>query len=225
MSATYGEARTERVLGATSTTGTIAEAAGSIAVIVLSIIGLAQETASTTIVAVTTIVLGAALLAEGGALAGEFARLTMLSGEPIGTADNVLGGMSLQVACGGVALVLGILSLLAVSVATLPAAAAILVGGAMMLTAGTIPQMRQLRAMTSGTSEIALLIGRSSMSGMAGAQFLCGVAAIVLGILALSSASTETGRTLVLVGFLIIGGAMTIGVTAMSGNFLRFFTR
>lgn len=60
---------------------------------------------------------------------------------------------------------------------------------------------------------------------MAGAQFLSAVAAIVLGILALSAASVETGRTLVLVGYLIIGGAMTIGVTAMSGNFMRFFTR
>jgi len=224
MSTTYGEARTERVLGATSVTGTIAEAAGSIAVIVLSIIGLAQGTASATIVAVTTIVLGAALLAEGGALAGEFAWLAMLSGEP-GTADSVLGGMSLQVACGGIALVLGILALLGVSVGTLPAAAVILVGGAMMLTAGTIPQLRQLRAITAGTSEVAQSIGRSSMAGMTGFQFLSGVAAIVLGILALSAPSLETGRTLDLVGFLIIGGAMTIGVTAMSGNFLRFFTK
>jgi len=224
MSASYGEARTERALDTTSATGTIAEAAGSIAVIVLSIIGLAQGTASATIVAVTTIVLGAALLAEGGALAGEFGRLTMLSGEP-GAADNMLGGMSLQVSSGGIALVLGILALLGVSATTLPAAAVILVGGALMLTAGTIAQLRQLRAMTSGTSEMAVLIGRSSMSGMAGAQFLSAVAAIVLGILALSAASVETGRTLVLVGYLIIGGAMTIGVTAMSGNFMRFFTR
>lgn len=224
MSATYGEARIERVLGATSATGTIAEAAGSIAVIILSIIGLAQGTASATIVAVTTIVLGAALLAEGGALAGEFSRLATLTGEPV-AADSVLSGMSLQVASGGVALVLGILALLGVSATTLTAAAAILVGAALMLTAGTIPQLRQLRSLTTGSSEIVQMIGRSSMGGMAGAQFLAGVAAIVLGILALSSGATETSRTLILVGFLIIGGAMTVGVTAMSGNFLRFFTR
>lgn len=224
MSSTYSEARTERVLGATSTTGTIAEAAGSIAVIVLSIIGLAQGTASLTIVAVTAIVLGAALLAEGGALAGEFSRLAMITGEPM-AADNVLSGMSLQVASGGIVLVLGILALLGVSSATLPAAATIIVGAALMLTAGSIPQLRQLRSMTSGSSEIVQMIGRTSMSGMAGAQFLAGVAAIVLGILALSTTAAETSRTLVLVGFLVVGGAMTIGVTAMSGNFLRFFTR
>lgn len=224
MSASYGEARTERVLGATSTTGTIAEAAGSIAVIVLSIIGLAQGTTSATIVAVTAIVLGAALLAEGGAWAGEFARLSMLTGESV-SADSIVSGMSLQVACGGITLVLGILALLGVSAATLTAAAVIIVGAAMMLTAGTIPQLRQLRSLTSGTSEIVQMIGRTSMSGMAGAQFLSGVAAIVLGILALSSTATETGRTLIMVGFLVIGGAMTIGVTAMSGNFMRFFTR
>lgn len=223
MSASYGEARTERVLGATSTTGTIAEAAGSIAVIVLSIIGLAQTTTSVTIVAVTAIVLGAALLAEGGALAGEFARLSLLSGDS--GADSIVSGMSLQVASGGITLVLGILALLGVSAATLTAAAVIVVGAAMMLTASTIPQLRQLRSMTSGGSEIVQMIGRTSMSGMAGAQFLAGVAAIVLGILALSSTATETGRTLIMVGFLVVGGAMTIGVTAMSGNFLRFFTR
>ena len=224
MSATYGEARTERVLGATSTTGTIAEAAGSIAVIVLSIIGLAQGTTSAIIVAITAIVLGAALLAEGGALAGEFTRLATLSGES-GVADSIVGGMSLQVACGGITLVLGILALLGVSAAALTAAAVIVVGAALMLTAGTIPQLRQLRSLTSGGSEIVQMIGRTSMSGMAGAQFLGGVAAIVLGILALSSTGVETGRTLIMVGFLVIGGAMTIGVTAMSGNFLRFFTR
>jgi hypothetical protein len=224
MSASYGEARTERVLGATSTTGTIAEAAGSIAVIVLSIIGLAQTTTSATIVAVTAIVLGAALLAEGGALAGEFARLSLLSGESA-SADSIVSGMSLQVASGAIVLVLGILALLGVSAATLTAAAVIVVGAAMMLTASTIPQLRQLRSITSGGSEIVQMIGRTSMSGMAGAQFLAGVAAIVLGILALSSTAVETGRTLVMVGFLVVGGAMTIGVTAMSGNFLRFFTR
>src|SRR6185312_12468190 len=142
----------------------------------LSIIGLAQGTASATIVAVTTIVLGAALLAEGGTLAGEFARLTMLNGEP-DAADSVMGGMSLQVSGGGIALVLGILSLLAVAVGTLPAAAVILVGGVMMLTAGTIPQLRQLRAVSTGSSAIAQWIGRSSMSGMLGALVLCGIGA------------------------------------------------
>lgn len=224
MSSTYSGPRTERVLGTTSTTGTIAEAAGSIAVIVLSIIGLAQATPSNTIVAVTAIVLGAALLAEGGALAGEFSRLATVTGEPTG-ADNVLSGMSLQVACGGTVLVLGILALLSVGTATLPAAASIIVGAALMLTASIIPQLRQLRSVTAGTSDIAQMIGSTSMSGMTGAQFLSGVAAIVLGILALTDATAETARTLVLVGFLVVGGAMTIGVTAMSGNFLRFFSR
>jgi hypothetical protein len=222
MSASYGEARTERVLGATSATGTIAEAAGSIAVIVLSIIGLAQGTGSLTIVAVTTIVLGAALLAEGGALAGEFTRLAMVSGEPA-NADTALNGMSLQVSSGGIALVLGILALLGVQAEILCAAALIVVGGTLLVTAGTIPQLRQARSMTSGASEIVQMIGRTSMAGMAGMQFLCGVAAIVLGILALSA--TGMGRSFVLVGFLIVGGVMTVGVTAMSGNFLRFFTR
>lgn len=50
MATTYEEVRLGRTVGAT---GTIAEAAGSIAVIVLSIIGLAQMTASPTIVAAT----------------------------------------------------------------------------------------------------------------------------------------------------------------------------
>ena len=68
---------------------------------------------------------------------------------------------------------------------------------------------------------------RASMSGLVGFQFLSGVAAVVLGILALAGAGhgTESIRTLVLVGFLVVGGAMTIAVTAMSGNFMRFFTR
>jgi hypothetical protein len=222
MSMTYGE---KGVIGTTAgTTGTIAEAAGSIAVIVLSIIGLAQTTPGISIVAVAVIVLGAALLAEGGALAGEFSRLVATSGEIV-SADTEISGMSLQVAGGGTALVLGILALLGVASDTVTAAAVILVGAVLLLTAGTIPQLRQLRARATGTSEMALIIGRSAMSGMAGAQFLCGVAAIVLGILALSAADMASARNLILVGLLVIGGAMTIGVTAMSGNMLRFFVK
>lgn len=95
----------------------------------------------------------------------------------------------------------------------------------LLLTASTVPQVRQLRAQAAGTSDVVQMIGRSSMTGMAGAQFLCGVAAIVLGILALSSGSAAAARTLILVGLLVSGGAMTVGATAMSGNLLRFFTK
>jgi hypothetical protein len=219
MSAAYGEARTEKVI---STTGTIAEAAGSIAVIVLSIIGLAQTAASATIVAVTTIVLGAALLAEGGALASEFSKITTAGTSTTMTAENALGGMSLQVYGGAITLVLGILATLGISTEILCSAALILVGGVLLLTAGTAPQIRQMSQMSvGGTQSVSTL----SMSGMTGFQFLNGVAAIVLGILSLTGHSTESVRTLVLVGFLVVGGAMTIGVTAMSGNFLRFFTK
>jgi hypothetical protein len=219
---TYGEKRTEAT--SLTLTGTIAEAAGSIAVIVLSIIGLAQSSASATIVAVTVIVMGAALLAEGGALASEFSRLATVNGDAA-AADTQISGMSLQVTGGGVALVLGILALLNVATETLLAVALIMVGGVMLLTAGTIPQLRQIRAQTAGASEIVQMIGRSAMSGLAGAQLLCGLAAIVLGILALSAADVALARTLVLSGLLVVGGAMTIGVTAMSGNMMRFFTR
>jgi len=221
MATTYEEVRLGRTVGAT---GTIAEAAGSIAVIVLSIIGLAQMTASPTIVAVTVIVLGAALLAEGGALAAEFAHLVGPAGG-VSSVDTEMSGMSLQVAGGGTTLVLGILALLGVASETLSSAALILAGAVLLLTASTIPQVRQLRAQAAGTSEVVQMIGRSSMTEMAGAQFLCGVAAIVLGILALSSGSAAAARTLILVGLLVSGGAMTVGATAMSGNLLRFFTK
>ena len=221
MATTYEDVRLGKTVGAT---GTIAEAAGSIAVIVLSIIGLAQAVPSPTIVAVTIIVLGAALLAEGGTLATEFARLAGLN-EGMSATDTEMSGMSLQVAGGGTALVLGILALLGVSTDTLSSAAIILAGAVLLLTAGTIPHLRRVRAQTAGISEVAQMIGRSSMTGMAGAQFLCGVGAIVLGILALSNASMEAARTLILVGLLVSGGAMTIGATAMSGNLMRFFTK
>lgn len=221
MSVTYSER--EREAARVGATGTIAEAAGSIAVIVLSIIGLAQATPSAAIVSVAVIVMGAALLAEGGALAGEFARLATLSGEML-SSDDEMSGMSVQVAGGGVTLILGILALLGVAPPTLTSVAVILIGSVLLLTSGTVPQIRQMRArLTAQGSEVAQTIGRSAMTGMAGAQFLCGVAAIVLGILALSHGASAA--TLILVGLLVSGGAMTVVVTAMSGNMLRFFTR
>lgn len=219
MAMTYDVSKTSTTVGAT---GAIAEAAGAIGVIVLSIIALAQAPASATIVAVTVIVLGAALLAEGGAWAGEFSRLVNFSGG-VTSMETQVHGASLQLVGGGTALVLGILALLGVAPGTLPAAAVIMVGGVLLLSAGTIPQLRQARAQLAGASEFTQTIWRSAVNGIAGAEILCGIAAIVLGILALSTGYLDSMRQMTMVGTLVLGGAMVFGVTATSGSLMRFF--
>jgi hypothetical protein len=74
----------------------------------------------------------------------------------------------------------------------------------------------------AGLSEIAQRVAQAAVSGAVGTQVLAGVAAIVLGILALVS---EThAANLALVGLLVLGAAITLTATALAGRLLRLFS-
>jgi hypothetical protein len=84
MSTTYNEKTFLEI----ETTGSVIEAATGVAVIVLAIIGL--ERADTGFMtSITGIVLGAALLAEGGAIAAEYSKLlAMVTGGTVGASSS-----------------------------------------------------------------------------------------------------------------------------------------
>lgn len=218
MATTY----TERDVARVEATGSIVETAGGIAVVILSIIALSRTT-SLTLPPIAVIILGAALLAEGGTIATEFSRmLSMVSGGAL-NALEVGGGMTAEIFIGAAVLVLGILALVGIGTATLIPVAVIATGGMMLLTAGGVQRLNQIRVQTGGATETAQSLMLSAGSGAAAFQILMAIAAVVLGILALSSAGAT--MTYTLAGLLILGAAIALSGTAITGSMMRFLNR
>jgi len=161
------------------------EAAAALAVVALAIVGLAR-TDSFILAAIAVIIFGAAILTEGGAGAAIFSARGQLGTE----AESWTGGLSSDFLAGVGGIVLGILALLGVASGVLLSVAALLFGAAYLL---------------SG-------LGGTQMAWFSyafGGQLLVGLAAVVLGILAVVG---QDSLTLVLVSLLILGaGALFTG--------------
>lgn len=228
MATTY----TERGFASAEATGTIAEAAGGIAVMVLAIIGLARAEAAP-LTSIGILVLGAALLAEGTAVAGEYMQaIKDTSATPVDVQAGT--GMTMEIFIGGAVLVLGILSLIGVSATSLAPVAVIAAGALMLVSAPTMLQLNEIRRQSDGVSEQAQSLMRASAASVSGIQILTGLTAIVLGILALATGGTavagvaSTGQEaahLTLVALLVLGAALTFNGTALTGSVMRMINR
>jgi hypothetical protein len=202
------------------TTGSVVEATLGIAVVVLAIIGLAHAD-WVVFGAIAAIVLGAALLAQGGAVAAEYTKLlAIISGGTLG-AIELGGGMTVEVLAGGSIVVLGILALVGFSPDVLLAAGVIAVGASLVLAASGLQRLNTLKVQAAGMSELAQKVTEAAVACAITAQVLCGGAAIVLGILALTVTAHAT--VLMLVGLLVLGATVALSGTALTGRLLRLF--
>jgi hypothetical protein len=183
--------------------GSAMEAIAALATMALAIVGLAGVF-STTLAAIATIIVGAAILIEGGSFsAGAFAAR--------GYAADVGAGLSAQ-ALGGIAgIVLGILALLGVAQPTLLSVAVLVYGAAFLLS-------RMEFAQTFAASGSVELPWREAGSG----QVLIGVAGVVLGILAVIGISS---LTLVLVALLSFGAAALFSGSALGAKSVAALNR
>ena len=160
------------------------EAVGGIAAVVLSIMGL-NGVLQTDLAAITVILIGASLLFEGSALAASYRRL-LSNFEGSSTNSTEFGGaLTVEFLAGFTGIVLGILALLGISTWTLIATSAIVYGCAFLLNSGAIMRMHSLSLSGLHTQEQYRETARDAVSAGAGSHMLIGLAAIVLGILAL----------------------------------------
>lgn len=204
-------------------TSSIVEAGSGLAVMVLAIIGLAGAS-PTFMVAIGGIALGAALLIEGGAVAGEYSKLLSMTTEGRFEAAELGGGMTTELIAGGAALVLGILALLHLAPLTLMPIAVITVGAALVLTSGAVMRLNDVKVQAIGLSATAQRVTHAAVSSAAGAQVFVGVGSIVLGILALTTAPGSAAM-LTLVALLALGASVTLSGTAVAGRLMRAFSR
>jgi len=201
------------------------DAIGGIATAVLAVIGLAGWRPEL-LVGVATIVFGAALLIQGGTLLSEYSQVFTPAGA-LQTASEAVGGdgLAAMFPVGIAGIVLGILALLGVAAYTLTAVSVIAFGAALMLSAQSVQRLYRMqaelrRASVSGYSVREFLAGEMA-AGSAGIQFVAGLAALVLGILAVVMAATVRSE-LTLVALLAMGLTNIISGSALSGLVLSF---
>lgn len=220
MAITYNERDVLRI----ETGGSIAEAVGGIAVGVLSIISLAEATPSVVLIPIAVIVLGIALLAEGSTIVAEFARFMGVSVEAGPAGNFTAGGITLEFLAGMGLVVLGILALIGIATDILVAASVIAAGATLILRSGMLLEISDLHTQMAGMPEVQRRLARVSVSGVISVQVLCGAAAIVLGILALTTLHFSPllfGE----IGLIVMAAAITIGSGMWTGSLFRMLIR
>lgn len=181
-----------------TSSGLFAEAVGGIATIVLAILGLSGVSADY-LLAIATIVFGAALVIEGTSLVADYAHILSRSSAAMPSQVGTSGLFAVFLAgVGGI--ILGVLALLGLNPATLSSAAIIVYGSAFLLSSGVTASLHALKTHVAGDS---LMVGTSFDA--AGVKVLAGVAAIVLGILA---AAGTVALKLDLVALLVLGAGI-----------------
>jgi hypothetical protein len=202
------------------TTGSVVEAALGIAVIVLAIIGIAQA-GNTFLGSIAAIVLGVALMAQGGAIAAEYSKLlTTVTGGAAG-ALQMGSSVTAEMLAGLATIVLGILGLIGFAPTVLISAAVIAVGASLLLSINGLQRLNSVKLQAAGLGELAQKTAEAAVAGSVTTQMLAGVAAIVLGILALTIPAH--GTILMLVALIVLGAAVAISGTTLTGRMLRMF--
>jgi hypothetical protein len=197
----------------------MAEGVTAIAAVVLATLGLAGLL-TLFMLAVSCIVLGAALLFEGGTVAARVSRFLALR---VGAETEKLefeGGIAAEALVGLAGVVLGILALVGIAPLTLCSVAAIAYGGGLLFGSGASAKLNASRLPLVPTPlERAT---REAVFISAGGELMVGLAAIVLGILALLDIVPVT---LTLVAFLAVGGALVLSGTAVGSKMFGLLRR
>ncbi len=176
--------------------GSAMEAFGAMAGIALAIVGLAGVFPST-MAAIATIVLGAAILLEGGSYGAS--QVVRTGTTEMQTARS--GGISADLLGGIAGIVLGILALLGVDALTLLSVALLVFGASFLLSSFSAAEVNPMAS---------------------GGGVLIGLGAVVLGILAVVG---QASLTLVLVGLLALGVHALFSGTTFGARMLSFAHR
>lgn len=225
MSMTFREALSQE----NAAKGGFADAIGGLATIVLGVLGLAGV-APALMAGIATVVFGAALLIQGGTMLSEYANIIFPPGAKASSIDT-FGGNSLSVVflVGAGGIVLGVLALLGIHALVLVPIALISFGTALVLSSNAVWHLHLLKhalvttptPSTGGESKLvgSEILASEMASGSAGLQALAGLAAIVLGVLALAGAGVDS-VVLILVAFLALGSTLVLTGSALSGTVL-----
>jgi hypothetical protein len=204
------EGRTPKTVGVFATSSAV-EAVTGVGALVLAILALAGVM-PTVLLPIATIALGVALISEGaaptfaqGRLSGSYGA-TEYPGAGSGAGAGFVGG--------GVAIVLGVLALVGMTPGTLLSIAAIVLGASALLGSSALPLADRYVEGTYVAREPGMT--RDAVFGASGVQALAGVAATILGILAL--VGVANAATLLEVSMIVLGGTLVLSGTAVGAR-------
>lgn len=214
MSMTY----TQTTAHETIAYGGFADALGGVATIVLAIVGLAGMRPEM-MIGIATVVFGAALLIEGGAMLSEYAQLIFPTGAHAPQAWEFGGsGLSALFTMGAAGIVLGVLALLGIASAALTSVAIIAFGSALVLSSNAVwnlSRLRQAAAPEGQTVSGSVILANEMASGSSGVLSLAGLAAIVLGVLGVAGMNAAM---LTLAALLVLGAALIMTGSTLSAT-------
>jgi hypothetical protein len=203
----------------TTAYGGFADALGGVAAIVLAIVGLAGVRPEP-LAAIATIVFGAALLIQGGAMLSEFAQVETTVGDDSLSASG--GGISVLFLVGVAGVVLGVLALIGLYAPILTAVAVIAFGAALLLSSSAVWRLLTSPAIAARFetgSPIVRVVASEMAAGSTGVQAMAGLAVAVLGILAVCGVYAQP---LTLIALLVAGAAILLTGSALSGTMIGF---
>lgn len=202
-----------------SKNGSVPEAVAGLAVVILTILGLAGVS-PTFLVAIATIVFGVELLLNGSSTMTDLGRVLSREGEGDMMGGSVANGLSTVFLAGVAGIVLGILALLNVSSMHLVAIAAIAFGGALLVSSNADMRIRMLETSARMHNRACTELAEGVASDGAGMQTMSGLTAVVLGILALAGFASVT---LVMIALLTMSGYAVLSSGFISSCLLRAF--
>ena len=202
-----------------STAESLPELVAGLAVVVLTILGLAGVSPAF-LVEIATIVFGVELLLYGSATLSQLGRVLASYGGS-DSAAGIGGGWSIMLLVGAAGIVLGILALLGVSSIQLVAVAIIGFGAGLLINSNASMRMRVIQGTALNADPMFQQLVQDTAADTAGLQTMIGLAAIVLGILALSGFAPTI---LVLIALLGLGCFAILTSAFVVGSFVRTFS-
>jgi hypothetical protein len=192
--------------------GSLIESVGGAAAIVLAVVGLA-DVLPVWMAGVATIVVGAALISHGGAVAARWRDLLDHLGGGGDTRVALGGATGAELLGGAAAIVLAVLALTGTRTIELLSIAAIVLGGTLLFGSPTPSELAKLDAHAS--PRVRALTTRAA-DASSGVMTLAGIAVAILGILALTE--VRDALTLSLVATLIVGAAVLLSGGAVAAR-------
>jgi hypothetical protein len=199
--------------------GMLTEGAAGLAVIVLAIISLAGVSPQG-LASIAAIVIGVGLMVQAFNSAAEHFNMGATAASAGVSRGEFGGDVLVDCMCGLTGIVLGILGLVGIHAAHLLPPALIVFGGA-LLVGGAASLRPKVRPTTVSGAEAQTVVTYAGSSAASGMEILLGLAAIVLGILALLLSGTWV---LVPVGFIAVGAALLLASATFSGAVMRLFS-
>ena len=201
----------------TTNYGGLVDALGGAATVVLALIAL-SGTRADILLAIATVVFGAALLIQSGTILSELTHMMFPAGS-VSSDEFSGGGLSSMFLVGAAGIVLGVLALLGIYTVELTAIAVIAFGSALVFGSNavwSIHRMKQSMIRAAGERAVSgvQMIATEMSAGSAALQCFAGLAGIVLGILAVTGINAVP---LSLVGLLAMGATLLLTGSTLSG--------